>query len=237
VIAMMAAMTREEKLLIVWMKYRDYKLHAEVIRAGFWAWGVYGAEQADRGESDLEHIGGVRILLFLMAQFFPEVVGEDCLLDLLLLADFHELGELVLGDLMDDGTYDVDEKLSLERAVAVKWFDGLPNNSKYIDLYDGFANLSSVSGRLVRLADKVEAVLQGLIYEAEGRGGSLSMKRYPSTRDQVYAARMGSDSLVDIWGLNYFEDVAVIDETGLFADLLRVAIRHVRGVDFVYPTI
>ena len=205
----------------IWQKYLILKSECEVVRAGFGIYGIYpyklGARSDwSRSESDLEHTAGMVILTMLMAMYHPEIVPPSEVALYMMAALLHEVGETEIGDIPDDGSRNEAEKITRERQDALIEFQ----------------DLTTRRGRVLYCLDKVEALLQGLRYERDGRGGDVRNKEAMmclSAQDQRGIERSQSTRLVDIWAAHYLDKTAAMPEARVFNELLKAAVIEVRG--------
>lgn len=115
-------------------------------------------------ESVAEHSFGTGWLGFLVAcELYPELDAPK----VLLLGCVHDLGEAVTGDVLPwekalDSYFD--EK---ERTGALQVAAGLKALPKFRDLYDEYYVGETPEARLVHQTDKLEMLLQALVYEEE----------------------------------------------------------------------
>ena len=93
---------------------------------------------------------------------------------------------------------------------------------------------SSKLGQFLYCADKVEAVLQGLIYEDEGRGGDLKIKKDWTSQDRRGSETTGSTALADVWAVHFLEVTSKMYAQKLFIGILRAAVEDVRGEWFAW---
>ena len=236
----------DERALWVWRKYEQLKNQSKIIRAGFGLTGIYpynveNPRELQRSESVLEHVMGAMNLLTLISVYYPEAIPQTELLPCLLLLMHHEVGEGEIGDLPDDGNRDEAAKNRAELEAMKAYCITLPKDFGR-DLLIDFMELQSRMLRRaqwVYLADKLEAVLQGLIYERDGRGGSFDMKAMitkVSDQDQHYIQRTGSIKLVDNWAAHFMDHARDMECAAVFLEVLRAAVEDVREEWFSWLT-
>ena len=188
-----------EEAKSIWELYKQAKAQTKVIRSGFADYGVYSMEeQTGRGESDAEHAYGVAVLAVLLSRFIPNLNID---LNDIFLALFHDTTENGTGDMPDDGNRDEEEKKRIEKTAYTQTVDLLPVD--YSDLqkikFSYFQERLGFSGSLMFALDKMEAVLQCLIYESYGKKGDLAAKKNPSKRDLLHSRLSGSNNMTEIW--------------------------------------
>lgn len=228
-----------ERSQLVWQKYLYLKRESLVIRSGFGLYGVYAYDPkqpfaTDRSESDLEHTAGMTALTSLVAMYYPELIRPSEMPLFLMAAQLHEIGEVELGDLPDDGTRDEKHKCRVEQKVMDRYLKDLPEpyNTELALFFLEFQHRSTRRGRILYCLDKLEAVFQGLIYEKEGRGGDWHAKERIcnfSAQDRQNMAETGSSQLVDIWAVHFMDQIADIPEAPNFLEILGAAVCDIRG--------
>lgn len=115
-------------------------------------------------ESVAEHSFGTGWLGFLVAcEFYPELNAQK----IMLLGCVHDLGEAETGDVLPwekalDPAFD-----AKERAGALRFAAGLKALPSFKALYDEYYKGETPEARLVRQIDKLEMLLQALVYEQE----------------------------------------------------------------------
>lgn len=236
---MSSPVPNEVKSLAIWRCYQRLKSESEVIRSGFGLYGVYQFDMAkpfdrQRSESDLEHTAGLTWLTALVSMFYPGLIPASQMALSMLVALVHEIGETELGDIPDDGLRDENKKRAIEHEVLQGLISDLPPFFRRRILI-GFTELQARTterGRIMYCLDKLETILQGLIYESEGRGGDYHYKmkqRRISQQDRNNIRDTGSCKLVDIWSKHFLEKIADFPEAPIFTDILRAAVVDIRG--------
>lgn len=232
-------MQKHDRAKLVWQKYAFLKSQSKVIRTGFGLTGIYPYDaenpvELSRSESDLEHVMGTVILASLISAYYPETIPAAELSDAILLLSHHELGEIGIGDLPDDGSHDQNAKDAAELGAMRAYCDDLPSDLgwKLLVNFMEFQTKTSSRGQVCYCIDKLEAVLQGLLYETEGRVGDLAKKRTTgeiSERDKAYIQRTGTTRLVDCWGAHFLDVTAGLCGSTVCAEILRAGVETVRG--------
>lgn len=228
----------------IWQTYKFYKAESHVVRSGFGLYGIYAYDRLvpfviNKPESDLEHSAGVAMLIHLLAIFCPELIPPAELASFMLAAEAHEIGEVLIGDIPDDGQRDEALKIKQEKAAVAKFAEALPEvvRADLLKFFDEFDDKSSKRGRILYCADKIEAVLQGLLYESKGLVGDIRCKEHIvklSEQDQRGVAKSGSFRLADIWAVHFVEKVRKYPEAEIFLEILDVAVHDVRGEGFAW---
>ena len=131
-------------------------------------WRFRGIKDA---ESVADHCYRVSLLSMILADVLTE---QDIPLDVekvMRLALLHEVAEARIGDLPFPARTYIPEavKTAGERAAVESMFERFgPLRKKYIQLWDDFEKGTSIEGKLVRAADKLELMIQVLEYEKIG---------------------------------------------------------------------
>lgn len=231
-----------EKCQLIWQGYRMMWQQTRVIRSGLGLYGVYDydpdrAVTAVRPQSDAEHVYSLGNLMTLMAIHFPEYVPPDQAFMYLMAVRIHELGENVIGDVPDDGRCDAVWKNAQELKVITEFENSFlaGKNTGCAVFFREFQQRSTPRGRKLYACDKLDAILTGLIYEAENCGGDIRNKSGRmdlSDQDKRNMQRTGSTTLVDIWSAHFLDATEGMPEAELPCLVLRAAVKDVRGAWF-----
>lgn len=202
----------EEVLARMVRNWAELKGLQFVPRAGYARYGTYKLPpdaqmnrfvDPNRWESDLEHTAGLWKLVKLLQLFFPDRFFEYYeYQDALEIAELHEIGEKVTGDVCDDGTRNAELLDQMERDFIQQVYLADYSDEELISRLFGkfveFQERSTLFGRTMYCLDKTEAMLQSLIYEACGRGGRLNP--YRASAMEAEGMRIaGTNRTVDIW--------------------------------------
>lgn len=226
-----------------YLAFRWQVLLCNIKRMGFALCGVNdpdGHEPAEvqknprfeyRAESDAEHCNGMYIILNLLYDFYPEIVGPTRFADLSFIISIHELGELPTGDIPDDGNRDEEAKDANEMEYIRNYLHlvyGEAGGEEKLKLYKQFVDKSTDLGMVARLIDKFSAIYRNFVYEYEGRPGSLAYRKERgnlSLRDANNRECTGSDLCADNWlfGLLLNEDIANFKYTKYFVEIAQSA--------------
>lgn len=127
-------------------------------------WAVRGVRN---GESVAEHSYAVALLCMVLADRLDISVDREKVLKIAIL---HDLPEYVTGDIHAPATKVLGEdvKEAAEERILERLFARIEGGGEYVRLWKEFADRSSVEGRLVRAADKLEMFTQAYEYELEG---------------------------------------------------------------------
>ena len=131
-------------------------------------WRFRGIKDA---ESIADHCYRVSLLSMILADVLTEQGVPLDVEKVMRLALLHEIAEARIGDLPFPALKYIPEavKTAGERAAVEAMFEGFgPLKQKYIQLWDDFEKGTSIEGKLVRAADKLELMIQVLEYEKIG---------------------------------------------------------------------
>jgi putative hydrolase of HD superfamily len=119
------------------------------------------------GESVADHSYGMAVTALVLADLVEEPVDRE---RLLVMALIHDLAETITGDVpYPAGRFFPEQaKTVAEEQVLGKMLDGLPIRDDYITLWREYKSGSSVEGRLVKDADRLERLIQAAAYERAG---------------------------------------------------------------------
>lgn len=226
----------------IWISYRMFKREAEVVRSGYYLCGIYPEPTEEsakrRSESDLEHSAGLAHLVSDMAVWCPGLFPNPFLATKVAMA--HDIGEIYIGDIADDGNRDHDVKDAEELEVFLEYVLNQPENiqDEILSYYEEFQTRSTPRGIVMYIADKLEAVLQLLNYEFQGKYGDVRLKEPPSERDLKFAEIIGTSNSTDVWAYHF---KTLIDDypsemTLPFICVLDSAVNDVRGEWFPWWT-
>lgn len=233
----------------IWEGYKEFKQLRNITRSGFGLCGIYPLEENEEKlengqslpESDLEHIAGMMNLVFLISMHYPSIIPKEELSDYLIGAMIHEIGELETGDIPDDGIRDEKKKLAIEQGIVCGYLRNSIPSTQVCNFYDIFEDMNeyrTVRGRTLHFLDKLEAVLQALIYEAEGNPGHTTHRKEKygiySRKDAQQMENTETDVITDNWAWSLFDSMR--QKNYEFAEVIREivnqAVKDVRGKYF-----
>ena len=201
----------------VWAGYKIYARGSSVIRKGFEDIGVtirtddsldYVATFYRRGESDLEHQAKVAWLASVFMANLPEYFGGERYfilpIDIWLrmnVALTHDVGEVEIGDIMDDGGPEHSAKDSAELAAFRKILIAYPDAYRHeaTRLFRAFQQKDSREAEALVALDKLDAILTNLLLEEQGACGTLSFKPHFTESDQCFMRSYKTNAAADIW--------------------------------------
>jgi len=132
-----------------------------------------------REQSDAEHTFGTMVLAFLLPIFYPDTFTKEDTLAYIATMLHHELGEVVCGDIPEDGTRINASQDKQELSFLKKFLsEYYPREAaeENLTLYRGFLDKNTEIGRNAFLIDKTDAVLYNLFLEQSGRPGSIKWR-------------------------------------------------------------
>lgn len=233
----------EERYWQIWRNYAALKRQTLVMRMGFAEMGVYpvtsdGKTEPQRSESVAEHVLGTLILLDEVAMFCPELISEVETLRCMRLLLKHEVGESKIGDIPEDGRYNEAQKNNDELQAMMQYSKSLPTRygPRLLGDFINFQNKSSWLTQVVYCVDKLEAVLQCLLYEQDGREVCVSEESSASLseQDRAYMRCTGSTRIADNWGAHCLDLIRDFECAPVFRAILRAAVEDVRGEWFAW---
>lgn len=233
----------------IWEAYQTFATTAAVRRKGFELSGMTGKTEdavpdiADsfksRGESDLEHQAKVAWLALVFLRVFWSQ-GDIDIWPFIAVALCHDVGEVEIGDIPDDGNLLHDTKDQIEREVfeemvgqAFVFRSEVRRKHELMKLFDDFQNRENLGGAIFAL-DKLEAVLMQLLCEKHGNSGDLEKKENCTDQDKKFMKFTGSSKSSDIWAAHtcsLIKDFPYWIKAPVLG-LLDTAVRDVRGVPF-----
>lgn len=239
-------MNYTQKISNIWQAYYQAKNgQTTTIRSGYGLYGIYPFDMSkpfdfSRSESDAEHVFGTEFLAKPLAEYFPEIIPYGEQLDYLDMLRLHEMGENVLGDWPDNGNRDEKAKDQAEFAYLSTYLKFYPDayRDKMLIIFKEMQTKATERGRTLYCLDKTEAILQNLIYEAQGRGGDLDKRltfiAESTTRDQWEYEMTGSTKPADMWSFGFFKKCAEYEHIKVFKDIIIAAALDIRGEPFAW---
>ncbi len=148
------------------IRFMDEALRLKYIpRSGWWYYGI------KHGESVAEHVSTTTILSLILAEYL-KLSGEKVDVEKVLkIAILHELGELKLGDihlearkLLGGSIVDEAEKIAFRNVSSL--LGRISEN--FMEIYEEFNEGKTKEALIVRIADKLELLMQARMYERTG---------------------------------------------------------------------
>lgn len=200
---------------------------------------------AIRGESLLEHQAKTAWLASVFVSNFPRFFGDRRLASSAALPNFwhlittalcHDVGELKIGDIPDDGnplhgTKDAEERKVFNELIQVYEVD---DRVTLRQAFREFQDKTTFAGQGLYALDKFEAVATLLNMERHKAYGSILHKASPTESDCYYMTQTGAASATDCWAAHMCS--VIRDFPKIIRDpimtLLDIAVRDVRGGPF-----
>ena len=190
---------------ILWDNWSKYDELDSVYRQGFLKVRAYGfgcelKELIDRFhvESTLTHSGRSAMLFSDMMDLWPAYFEGVDRYTALKVALNHDIGELVVGDVCDDGRKEHDAKRDPEWEAVIEHYFNLPENN-YLQckgIHREFEDLSTFLGQSIKLADKLDFLAK--LIKMEGQGYDLSYSDCYSKNDWKLADEINNYEFLDI---------------------------------------
>ncbi|MBQ6410122.1 HD domain-containing protein [Candidatus Saccharibacteria bacterium] len=192
---------------ILWDNWNKYDNLDSVMRQGFLKIKAYGYKkgieemlQRYHSESTLIHSGRVAMLFSDMMDLWPAYYeGVDKYIALKVALN-HDIGELVVGDICDDGREEHEDKKGPEWDAVVSHYSNLDERTcqDCKDIHQQFDEANTFLGQSIRLADKLDFLAK--LIKMEGQGFQLNNKKFYSSNDWALAREIDSYKFVDIVG-------------------------------------
>jgi hypothetical protein len=230
----------------IWNSYKSYRSNDIVIRSGSGLCGVYRYDPSkpvnkDYVESDTLHSTTVEELAINVFRYYPMLFEAEDKERILKLLRYHDLGETV--DNPDDGSKDRDEKFTEELETFTNKISNLPlwEQKQLIKDFIIFENAGldiwndhdKRVMQFAKLCDKADAPLGALLYENQGRHGSLLFKKEHfggiTQQDQNYADEIGEYSQAGIWAAHMIDTYLYFYYLDIFIEIIVEACKDVRG--------
>lgn len=191
----------------IWKAYQSFATTAVVRRKGFELAGM--TEKTDdtvpdiadsfrlHGESDLEHQAKVAWLALVFLRTFWTVPNID-VYPFVVVALCHDVGEIKIGDIPDNGNPLHDSKDLLEREVFEEMArQAFPSCERVIKMFTQFQDRENF-GLAICALDKLEAALMQLLCEKHGNGGSIDSGN-ATDQDRALMRFTGTTATADVW--------------------------------------
>ena len=237
----------------IWRGYKIISHGAFVLRSGFPLMGLASMPDESesvpdifyrRDESILEHSAKVAYLVSAFVSHFPGFFGsdklefDDCASELwtvITAALLHDVGELVIGDIPDDGNpmhnskKDESEQEFFNHQMAPAY--SLDDFISIRRMFVKFQEHSSTSGQALYCLDKIEAILTLLWLEQYEAYGQITSKPHPTKQDLDFMFLTGTPCATDCWAAHVkllLKDIPTRITQHIY-ELLHVAVIDVRG--------
>ncbi len=196
-------------------------------------------------DNDLFHSAGFSKLMELISSYYPDVILPDILESYRIVAEYHDTGELLHGDIPSDGRRDNKRLDAEEKAFAFELIDEIypPEKAAYIKaLINSFENRLSPFGQKSFMGDKTQALLMCLLYESLGCKADIRKKytdygiNLDECDDYKSVEYTGTYLPMDNWLYTTLVEPGVLDYPGLsvFLEVIQSATFSVRGREITW---
>lgn len=233
----------------IWEGYKLFASAAYVSRKGFELTGLTrntgdSAPVAEtferRGDSGLEHMAKTAWLAVAFKENFPTFFSRaasshELFYRMLIVELCHDVGEVAIGDIPDDGNALHDTKDAAEREVFEMMTRSFDRSGVHVArLFAEFQEKDTCLGRAMYAIDKIEAVLTLIFLEQYEQYGVIDKKPFVTNADRHFMRLTHTPCATDCWAahvkallLDYPTEI-----TEPIFCLLRVAVEDVRGEMF-----
>lgn len=189
-----------------------------------------------RSESVCEHSYSCSNLVSEMLMWYPDIVRGYSPLTLIKTMQIHDIAEIVLHDISDNGSLAHENKREKERKIFKQYAYRLPPGYRECvdSLFLEMDECSTDEGMFLKATDKTDAVLRLLACENMGLYGNVFRRDNITKQDLKHAIIVGTGNCTDVWGYHLYEVCREFPDEILnpFAHLLYVAATDVRGKPF-----
>lgn len=227
---------------LIWKHYQNFRTTDLFTRAGFINYGSAKKMHPDQAlcpETLSQHSFGAVALLQQIRDRYGKKIDKSILDRAILFMQYHDLGETENGDIPDNLLRDPDAdnkeyaclKKRLKYAKRKLRKQILRDFKIYIQDPDTLSVEDRIFRDLCKLADKLDAILRGLIYESSGYYGVLHSKynHHISEGEEKIAEIMGSETLVDIFAASLVMHQHNCYYYDIFYKILKAAVIDIRG--------
>ena len=153
----------------------------------------------ERRESIAEHVYGTCILAFSIDSEFETNLDINKVVKMLV---FHEIGEVVIGDITPFDNITPEEKMEMEHKAIQKVLGDLVKKDEFYELLLEFDAKETPEAKFAHLCDKIEADIQAKVYQDMGYHHSLDDQKnnvvFKSKKVQQML-KEGAQNAFDIW--------------------------------------
>lgn len=190
---------------ILWDNWDKYDNLDQVYREGFLkirAYG-YGDEARDlmdryHAETTLIHSFRAALLFSDIMDLYPSYYKDVDKYTALKVALNHDIGELVVGDVCDDGRQEHEDKKYAEWAAVERHYFCYEDETylRYKAVHREFEDSSTFLGQSIRMADKLDFIAK--LIKLESRGYNLGQREHFAHGDFKYAEEINCYNFIDI---------------------------------------
>lgn len=229
----------------LWKNFETMTDLTYVMRKGYEVCGVYVRDKEDakeihvspdlllRQESTAEHSARVANLLSEVMVWYPMYFsGVDTFLAMKTALN-HDVGEVKVGDVCDDGNRAHDLKADAEWRAVKDFYENLPTKIRdtMLDYHRQFEDCSTLLGQMIKMVDKLDAIGRLILYEKRGLYGDVYYKSPPSEQDIKFAEDVGTGNCTDVWARhmqNLFDKYDFRSQVvGVAKDFLTVGLQSI----------
>lgn len=185
-----------------WSKYDDLD---SVKRSGFFKIRAYGFGKEAKimmkkyhTESVLIHSGRTAMLFSDMMDLYPAYFKDIDKYTALKIALNHDVGELKVGDVCDDGRIEHETKKDPEWSSIVEHYSHFPEETyiKSKNMHRQFEEANTFLGQSIKMADKLDFIAK--LIKMQSQGYYLNNEKYYSQSDWRLADEIESYEFIDI---------------------------------------
>lgn len=118
----------------------------------------------------------------------------------------HDVGEVVVHDVADDGSKAHELKAEAEQKAVREYYSHVDDSMSALlmDYHRQFENISTFLGQMIKMADKVDAIARLIMFERYDIYGSIYDKKQPSKQDLKFAKEIGTGNCTDVWARHLY---------------------------------
>ncbi|MFA6253424.1 MAG: HD domain-containing protein [Patescibacteria group bacterium] len=113
-------------------------------------------------ETVADHAFGVALMAYILAEEYRSDLDSQ---KVMLLALFHEIGEIYTGDITPVDGVSLEDKSAREYDSVQKVFSHLPRPAKYVNIWLEYEKQETAEAKFVEQIDRLEMALQANLYE------------------------------------------------------------------------
>lgn len=184
-----------------WSKYDDLN---NVYRQGFLVARIYGfGKEATstlekyHAETTLVHSGRTAMVFSDMMDLWPDYFKDVDKYSALKVALNHDVGELLVGDVVDDGREEHSHKKGPEWEAMQNHYFNLPEQSylKSKEIHREFENANTFLGQSIKLVDKLDFIAE--LIKLNSDGYITTNRKYFTKGDLALCEEIGYYDLID----------------------------------------
>jgi len=210
-----------------WSKFDDLD---SVYRQGFFKIRAYGCpnrniENAVRADSVLTHSSRAAILLSDIMDLWPSYYQDVDKYAALKVMLGHDIAEVAIGDICDDGRKEHEEKKDVERQIVWEhYYNSMSENAYmlYRDIFQEFEQADTLLGQTLKMADKLDFIAK--LIKLESQGYKLDNTLFYSDNDLILAEEINDYRFIDVVG-NHFRHG--MEECNFDQRLVQIAISFI----------